>query len=83
MALGGLNALNALNAHPPQRKSGHFRRPKTSTRSLRASEAQLTATSKRDFGIDRYLRPMDSSSRFCQSCIKESKRGTEWTAQVH
>jgi hypothetical protein len=39
-AAGRLNAHNALNAHPPQRKSGHSGRPpKASTRSLWASEA--------------------------------------------
>ena len=30
---------------------------------------ELTAMSNRDFGIDRYVRLMDSSSRFCQSTL--------------
>src|SRR5580658_10463465 len=30
----------------------------------------LTATSSRYFGIDRYVRPMDSSSRFCNLSLK-------------
>jgi hypothetical protein len=34
MPAGGISALNALIAHPPQRKSGHFRCPRPSTRSL-------------------------------------------------
>ena len=34
MPAGGINAHNALNAHPPQRKSGHFTPPRASTRSL-------------------------------------------------
>jgi hypothetical protein len=34
MPAGGLTAHNALTAHPPQRKSGHFRCPQPSTHGI-------------------------------------------------
>ena len=57
-----------------------------------ATYASLTAMCNRDFGIDRYVRPMDSSSRFCQPCLDHpftltSKRGSngrhKWTEGDH
>jgi hypothetical protein len=37
-----------------------------------AACASLTVMSNRDLGIDRYVRPMDSSSRFRQPCLGQS-----------
>src|SRR5271166_6961196 len=55
-------------------------------------EAFRAAVSSQYFGLDRHLRPMDSSSRFCQPCLEQSLALTskglpngrhKWTERDH
>src|SRR6202166_4916456 len=55
-------------------------------------EAFRAAVSSQYFGLDRYLRPTDSSSRFCQFCLEQSLALTskgvpdgwhKWTERDH